>query len=43
MVRLLPGDIAPDFTLYDHKNTAHQLSIIYGEKNVLMVFNLGFV
>lgn len=43
MQRLLVGDIAPDFSLPDHKEKLHTLSDLYAHKNVLLVFNLGFV
>jgi len=42
MQRLLVGDIAPDFSLPDHKGELHTLSDIYANNNVLLVFNIGF-
>ena len=42
MKRLSIGDQAPDFELPDDHGRFHRLSSIYKEKNVLLVFNLGF-
>jgi peroxiredoxin len=42
MKRLSIGDQAPDFELPDDLGKLHRLSSIYEEKNVLLVFNLGF-
>jgi peroxiredoxin len=42
MKQLLVGDKAPNFVLPDHQGKLHQLSDIYQEHFVLLVFNIGF-
>ena len=42
MRRLCVGDKAPDFSLPDHEGKLITLSEVIGEKNVLLVFNIGF-
>ena len=42
MKQLQVGDKAPDFELPDHKGVMHRLSELTREKNVLLVFNIGF-
>jgi peroxiredoxin len=43
MNRLSVGDAAPDFVLPDHGGNPVKLSEVLGSRNVLLVFNLGFV
>jgi peroxiredoxin len=43
MARISQDTIAPDFTLPDHKGQEVHLSDYRGQKNVLLVFNRGFV
>jgi peroxiredoxin len=43
MRKLQVGDQAPDFALPDHTGTLVRLSEVLAERNVLLVFNLGFV
>jgi peroxiredoxin len=40
--KLKVGDLAPDFELFDYKAESIKLSKIYENKNVLLVFNIGF-
>lgn len=40
---LTVGQIAPDFSLPDHKGEMVQLSAVNHGRNVLLVFNLGFI
>lgn len=42
MEHLSVGDIAPDFTLADHKGELVRLSDLLQRQNVLLVFNIGF-
>jgi hypothetical protein len=42
LMRLSPGDAAPDFTLPDHNGTPVTLSAITQARNALLVFNIGF-
>jgi len=42
MKQLSVGDIAPDFSLPDHEGKIVQLSDVYRNHNVLLVFNIGF-
>lgn len=41
--RLAVGDLAPDFELPDHQGAVVRLSDVCRERNVLLVFNIGFV
>lgn len=43
MKRLTIGSEAPDFELPDHNGIIYRLSDIFPKKNVLLVFNIGFV
>ncbi len=43
MEKLIIGDLAPDFSLPDLTGRVYTLSEIYKSKNVLLVFNIGFV
>jgi peroxiredoxin len=43
MKRLAIGDFAPDFTLPDHTGEFVKFSDVCRQKNVLLVFNFGFV
>lgn len=43
MQHLTLGDIAPDFTLLDHRGQTVRLSEVYRTQHVLLVFNLGFL
>ena len=42
MKQLSVGDKALDFALPDYQGKLHQLSDIYQENFVLLVFNIGF-
>lgn len=42
MPQLCPGDHAPDFTLPDHTGQLITLSDLTRERDVLLVFNIGF-
>lgn len=42
MGKLVIGDTAPDFALPNHQGSLIQLSNIYQQQHVLLVFNLGF-
>ncbi len=42
MGKLKVGDSAPDFALPNYQGSLIQLSNIYQQQNVLLVFNLGF-
>lgn len=43
MGRVELGTVAPDFTVFDHRGQEVRLSDYRGKKNVLLVFNRGFV
>ena len=43
MTRIQQDTMAPDFTLPDHQGQQIRLSDYRGRKNVLLVFNRGFV
>lgn len=43
MDRLSVGDAAPDFALPDQAGNLVRLSEACGSRNVLLVFNLGFL
>jgi len=42
MKKLSVGDTAPDFALPNHQGTLIRLSDLIQQKNVMLVFNLGF-
>ncbi len=42
MQPLTIGDPAPDFELPDHKGNLVRLSDLLKDKNVVLVFNIGF-
>lgn len=41
MARLVPGDIAPDFSLSDQSDTPFHLADWRGDSHVLLVLNRG--
>jgi peroxiredoxin len=43
MNHLSIGDAAPDFALPDHEGSQVRLCEVLSSRNVLLVFNLGFV
>lgn len=43
MSRLSAGDLAPNFSLPDHRGELLALSDVLQSRNALLVFNLGFV
>jgi peroxiredoxin len=42
LTQLSVGDQAPDFKLPDYQGNLHQLSDVYKNHFVLLVFNIGF-
>ena len=42
MGKLSDGDTAPDFSLPNHQGIMIRLSDLVQQKNVMLVFNLGF-
>jgi hypothetical protein len=42
MEKLIVGDPAPDFELPNHKSDLVRLSEMTRDKNVMLVFNIGF-
>ena len=43
MSRLSAGELAPNFSLPDHRGEQFALADVLQSKNALLVFNLGFV